>query len=205
MADPASMTTQRRRRWLLRACMTRAPLAVTAALALLSAVHLLHLQLTGNFHEVVLGELYRSAQLSAGDLATYAREKGIRSVLNLRGADRGAPWYHSEVRASRDLGIAHLDFAMSAGRALTRAEAVRLVALMRDAPKPLLIHCRAGADRSGLAASLYLAAIEGAAEERSEAQLSFRYGHIGIPWLSQTYAMDEAWESLEPWLGYGAS
>lgn len=73
--------------------MTRAPLAVTAAFALLSAMHLIHLQLTGNFHEVVPGELYRSAQLSAGDLVTYAREKDIRSVLNLRGADRGAPWY----------------------------------------------------------------------------------------------------------------
>jgi hypothetical protein len=56
--------------------MTRAPLAVTAAFALLSAMHLIHLQLTGNFHEVVPGELYRSAQLSAGDLVTYAREKG---------------------------------------------------------------------------------------------------------------------------------
>ena len=84
-------------------------------------------------------------------------------------------------------------------------EIVRLVALMRDAPKPLLIHCRAGADRSGLAASLYLAAIDGAGEERAEAQLSFRFGHIGIPWLSETYAMDETWEALETWLGFGGS
>lgn len=200
MTKPTPSTRRRMLpRW-LAAC-----LLVLGPAALLVAVHLVNLQITGNFHEVVPGALYRSAQLSATDLARHVRDEGIRSVLNLRGADPGAHWYDGEVDTARDLGIVHLDFRMSAGHALTPDEAVRLVALMRDAPKPLLIHCRAGADRSGLAASLYLAAIDGAGEERAEAQLSFRFGHIGIPWLSETYAMDETFEALEPWLGYGGS
>jgi protein tyrosine/serine phosphatase len=186
-------------RWLAAALLVLVPVA------LLVAVHLVNLQVTGNFHEVVPGKLYRSAQLSAEDLAAYGRANGIRSVINLRGENRGVSWYDSEVAISRELGLVHLDFRMSAGRPLSPKEAAHLIALMRDAPKPLLIHCRAGADRSGLAASLYLAAIDGDGEERSEAQLSFRFGHIGIPWLSQSYAMDETWEALEPWLGYGGS
>lgn len=186
-------------RW-LAAC-----LFVLGPAALLVAVHLVNLQVSGNFHEVVPGELYRSAQLSAEELAAHGRADGIRSIINLRGANRGVSWYDSEVAVAKELGIVHLDFRMSAGRPLSQDEAAQLIEMMRAAPKPLLIHCRAGADRSGLAASLYLAAIDGADEERSEAQLSFRFGHIGIPWVSEAYAMDEAWEAIEPSLGYGGS
>ncbi|MFD2031462.1 tyrosine-protein phosphatase [Ancylobacter dichloromethanicus] len=50
---------------------------------------------------------------------------------------------------------------------------------MKDAKKPILIHCQAGADRSGLASALYLAAIKkNSAEAEAEAQLSIRYGHF---------------------------
>lgn len=200
MTKPTPSTRRRMLpRWLA------ASLLVLGPAALLVAVHLVNLQVTGNFHEVVPGELFRSAQLSAEDLVTHASAEGIRSVINLRGENRGESWYDSEVAVSRELGLVHLDFRMSAGRPLSRNEAAQLIAMMRAAPKPLLIHCRAGADRSGLAASLYLAAIDGAGEERSEAQLSFRFGHIGIPWLSETYAMDETWEAIEPSLGYGGS
>lgn len=160
------------------------------------------LQLSGNFHEVVPGQLYRSAQLSAEQITYYQKEFGIRSIINLRGENNGKKWYDQEVAASRDLGIAHLNFKMSAKHMVSQDDAEKLIAIMRAAPKPLLIHCQAGADRSGLAASLYLAAIEHADEDRSETQLSLKYGHFSVPWFSQAYPMDESWEILEPWLGY---
>lgn len=62
-----------------------------------------------------------------------------------------------------------------------------------------------GADRTGLTAAIYLAAIAGAGEHEAEKQLSIRYGHIGIPFVSRAYAMDETWEELEPWLGFNGS
>jgi hypothetical protein len=34
-------------------------------------------------------------------------------------------------------------------------------------------------------------------EETAEGQLSIYFGHIGIPYLSSAYAMDESWEILE--------
>jgi protein tyrosine/serine phosphatase len=72
---------------------------------------------------------------------------------------------------------------------------------MRDAPKPILIHCQAGADRTGLVSVLYLQQIAGIDEETAEEQLSVRFGHIGIPYLSSTFAMDRSWENLEKVFG----
>jgi hypothetical protein len=39
--------------------------------------------------------------------------------------------------------------------------------------------------------------IAGTDEEVSERQLSVRYGHIGIPYISASFAMDESWEIFE--------
>ena len=71
--------------------------------------------------------------------------------------------------------------------------------------KPLLIHCQSGADRSGPAAALYLAAIARHGEAAAEDQLSIRYGHIGLPHVSSAYAMGRTWETLERWLGFAGS
>jgi protein tyrosine/serine phosphatase len=101
--------------------------------------------------------------------------------------------------------VAHVDFRMSASRELTQSEAERLLAILNAADKPLLIHCQSGADRSGLAAALYLAAIARHGEAAAEDQLSIRYGHIGLPHVSSAYAMDRTWETLERWLGFSGS
>jgi len=76
-----------------------------------------------------------------------------------------------------------------------------LIALLRSAPKPVLIHCKQGSDRTGLASALYLAALAKAGEPVSEEQLSVRYGHIAIP-LVGTYEMDRSFEAMEPRLGF---
>jgi protein tyrosine/serine phosphatase len=176
----------------------------TVAGAVLSA-HLGFLALSGNFHPVVANEVYRSAQVSKDDIAAYQSTYGIRSILNLRGAAPGEAWYDEEVAASAALGVAHVDFAMNASVQLSNAEATQLIALMRDMPKPLLVHCRHGSDRTGLAMSLYLAAISGADEATAEGQLSLWFGHFAVPVLSDAWPMDESWERLEKGFGYDAS
>lgn len=157
------------------------------------------LRLGGNFHAVIAGTLYRSAQPDAADLARWQARHGLRSVLNLRGASDSG-WYRDEVAASARLGLVHADFAMKDNAPLDPDRARALIALIDALPKPVLIHCKAGADRTGLASALYLAT-HGATEPRAEAQLSFRYGHVGLP-VSAAWAMDESWERMEPALGY---
>lgn len=184
------------RRWFKR-------VGIAVAVALTMAVgYLAFLQLSGNFHAVVAGQVYRAAQMDGQKLARWKREHGIASILNLRGENAGADWYEAERGVAERLGIEHMDFRMSAARELSTDEVQALLALMRDAPKPMLIHCMSGADRTGLASALYVAGIAGGGEDAAEWHLSPIFGHIGIPRLSRAWAMDVTWERIEPLLGF---
>jgi protein tyrosine/serine phosphatase len=178
-----------------------------SSLALLVATlltYLAFLQSSSNIHTVVENQCYRSAQLDAAELEAVVKRYGIQTVINLRGPKPGAPWYDQEMRKANELGVAHIDLSMSDRKELNFPESVHLIEIMKSARKPMLIHCKAGADRTGLACALYLAAIEHAGEEAAERQLSLRYGHLSIP-MTPAYAMDETFEKLEPWLGYEGS
>lgn len=120
--------------------------------ALSLGTYLAFLQISGNFHTVIPGEFYRSAQPSASQLENYADRFGIKTVINLRGKDDKAAWYNEEIAAAKRLGIQHVDFKMSASTMVTHDVAQQLVEVMKSAPKPILIHCKAGADRSGIVA-----------------------------------------------------
>jgi protein tyrosine/serine phosphatase len=192
------MNRKRWKRWHLALAGVLFPVILTGA-------YLGFLRVSGNFHPVVAGEIYRSGQPSPARIARYKAGYGIKSIINLRGSNPRRSWYRDEIAASRRLGIAHYDFRMSARHDLTRQKALRLIALMEKAEKPVLIHCMSGADRSGLATVLYLAAT-GRGEEEAEGQISLLlYGHLGIPYLSATYAMRATFEHLEPWFGYHGS
>ncbi|WP_158043666.1 dual specificity protein phosphatase family protein [Skermanella pratensis] len=181
--------------------------AAVALLSILSvglgiaALHLAIVLLGENFHSVVADELYRSAQPTPERIARYRKDYGIRTIINLRGDNTGSAWYDAEVEASRRLGIGHMDFRMSSRRELTVAQFGDLMALLRTAEKPVLIHCLSGADRSGLVSALYVAGIAGLGEEEAESQISFHYGHIPL-WLNSAYAMNRSFEALEPALGF---
>jgi len=172
-------------------------IALAAFVMVASAAAYLGVQyLTGNVHEVIAGQFYRSGQLSPAKLATVIERYGIKTVLNLRGESR-RPWYRDEVATSQRLGVRHVDFRMSAATQMSVAEIEELVAVMRDAPKPLLVHCEGGADRTGLAAVIYLQQIAGVQEDVAEYQLSPLFGHIGITNPFAAHAMDESWEKFE--------
>lgn len=157
------------------------------------------LQHSGNMHAVLAGQIYRSAQPSSAQLADWTRRHGFRSVLNLRGAS-DADWYRIERATAAHLNLRHADFAMRDSEVLTPERAAALIALLDRLPKPVLIHCKAGADRTGLAAALYLAN-QGQDEAIAEAQISFRYGHVSLP-VSAAWPMDQSWEAMEPVFGY---
>lgn len=161
----------------------------------------LYLQLAGNFHTVIEGQLYRSAQPTPQQLERYVAKHGIKSIINLRSSGDKGTWYSAELATAGKLGVVHVDFPMSASKVLPPERADQLVALMASLPKPILIHCQAGSDRTGLASALYSNRIAGRDEEAAERQLSYYFGHIGIPRLSAAYAMDESWENLEVHFG----
>lgn len=162
--------------------------------------HFVHLQLSRNFHEVVAGEVYRSAQLSGKQIGEFGERYGIKTILNLRGANPGRNWYEQEMAAAEKAGIRHIDFAMASTEELSLPRARELIQIMRQAPKPLLIHCEAGVNRTGLAAALYLAAISDKKPQDAELQLSFIYGYVPV-WLTERYAMMRSYQKMEALFG----
>ena len=154
-----------------------------------------------NFHPVIPGELYRSAQPTAERIAEYQQSYGIKTIINLRGENTGSDWYDAEVEGARNLGITHIDFRMSARRELTMDQFNQIMDVLQKAEKPILVHCMSGSDRSGLISALYLAGIAKLGEAPAESQLSFRYGHIPLS-ISPSSAMDRSFEALEPVLGF---
>lgn len=190
-----------------RTALRRLAVIVSISIALLiSAVagFYAYLKISGNFHVVEQGQLYRSGQLSSAALDQKFVSYGIRSVLNLRGASPGESWYDDELAVSRARGIAHYDYGINAERPVTAAQAGEILLAIRNAPKPILIHCKAGSDRTGLVSALYLFA-RGVDEKRAEQELSLRYGHF--PYLvGNTGAMDESFRAyVGTYVGSGSS
>ncbi|MCT8266585.1 tyrosine-protein phosphatase [Afifella sp. JA880] len=157
--------------------------------------------LNDNFHVVKAGSLYRSAQPTPELLAEWKQRYGLTTIVNLRGANPGAPWYEAEKAAAARLGLRLIDYRISAKRVLSGEETIELVSLLAGLDGPTLVHCMSGADRSGIASAYYLASVAKAGEEAAESQLSLWYGHVPL-WLSPFYAMDISFEAAEPGFGY---
>ena len=112
--------------------MLRRVMLIAVALPLVALAFQAVLRHTGNFHEVIAGELYRSAQPSAEMLRREAARFGIRTVVNLRGAHPGKAWYEEERHTAEELGITFIDFPMSANRELPVERAHELITRLRD-------------------------------------------------------------------------
>lgn len=108
-----------------------------------------------HFHWVD-GELARSAQSYFGHTGLLLDLYGFGSLLNLRGENSGSPWYEAEKAACLARGLPLIDITMSSRRLPHREPLLALADTFATAPKPLLMKCSGGADRTGLAAGLYL-------------------------------------------------
>jgi len=145
-----------------------------------------------NFHVVSEGRIYRSAQMDAGSLAHAIQEHGIKTVINLRGGNDANDWYRAETATTRELGVQHYDFNLSASRQVRNGEMEEIVATMNRAPKPILVHCKSGSDRTGLVSALYLYCQEGKPADAADGELTIFYGHVPYLFWRGTIAMDHS-------------
>lgn len=128
-----------------------------------------------NLREIAPG-VYRSNQPSPARLAAM-RKLGLRTILNLRG-QAGQSFWLFEREAAAAQGIVMIDLAMSAKRAPVPATLLAMLDLFGRMEKPVLIHCKSGADRTGLAAALYLIDVEGRTVAKAAGQLGWRTMHL---------------------------
>lgn len=128
-----------------------------------------------NFHTVVKGKLYRSSQLSADDLNRAIDDYQIRTIVNLRGASLKDDWYQEEISTVQSRGVTHYDLRLKAHSLPSRKQLKQLIAILKKAPKPILVHCREGADRTGLMSAMGIILLGNASLHRATQQVSWLY------------------------------
>lgn len=121
-------------------------------------------------------KLWRSSQPAPTDIRWLA-ERGVRTIVNLRGGRAFGAW-PLEVDACERAGIRLVNLPMFSREAPSR-ETIRAAKEMFDSiAYPALVHCKSGADRAGLAATLYLILHRNVPVAEAMKQLSPRFGHI---------------------------
>ena len=133
-----------------------------------------------NFHWIVRGEAARSSQSYLGGLGTFLKSNRLKAVINLRGAHPDVAWWRYETETCTRIGVAHFDAMMDSKRLPLRPMLVTLFDAFDAAPKPFVIKCSGGQDRTSLAAALYIVHRDGwTAMDRAQQQFSaFPYLHF---------------------------
>ena len=130
-----------------------------------------------NWSAVEEGRLYRSNHPLPWQLRQAARRSGLRTVINLRGERETCGSDRLGRAEAAALGLAHVDAPFESRGAPHRDRVLRLAEIYRAMAEPALIHCKSGADRTGLAAGIWLL-LQGRPPEAALAQLSLRFGHV---------------------------
>lgn len=125
------------------------------------------------------------------------KAQGLQAILSLRGdSDDAASLV--EKRAAAEVGLP-LHFVRMRAHRLPRPEVLLdAVEKLRTLPKPLMVHCKSGADRTGLMVVIYLHVLKGRPLAQARRALSWRYGHARwgragvVHVLLDAYARDHA-------------
>jgi protein tyrosine/serine phosphatase len=156
-----------------------------------------YMQVQGNFHPITAGEAYRSAKLDGDKLEYYVTKYDIKSIVNLTGEHPRKPWYREEIQVSAEHHVKHYDIRLWAHHEPTEEDVRELVEILKTAPRPVLIHCKGGSDRSGLVAAMWKVIVDKEPKSEARKQLSIVYGHFPI---GKTSAMDHFFEHWDPTL-----
>lgn len=128
-----------------------------------------------NFH-LVSKTVFRSGQPETEELIALYKSHKLRTVLNLRNfhSDRSKV---ASANAQLSSPLRLYEIPMNSGR-IKEHHLLQILTVIRDAPKPLLIHCWHGSDRTGCAVAAYRIVFENWSVEAAIAELMKpEYGH----------------------------
>ncbi|MBO5722123.1 MAG: dual specificity protein phosphatase family protein, partial [Lentisphaeria bacterium] len=120
--------------------------------------------------------IYRSGQPNEDEFFSLYTFNGIRSVLNLRGiSDKDEI---NAVNRRWKNAVTLYEIPLDTGN-ITEDALYKILSVIRDAPKPLLIHCWQGSNRTGCAVAAYRIIFENWSVEDAISELMKpEYGHF---------------------------
>jgi protein tyrosine phosphatase (PTP) superfamily phosphohydrolase (DUF442 family) len=120
--------------------------------------------------------IWRSAQPAPHHIGRLKR-LGIRTIVSARGGMQyGSLALEREACAKQ--GITLLPFVVYSRDLPTREFLLAAPAFFAGLQKPVLFHCKSGADRAGFLAALYLIIVDGRPAAEAKQQLHWRFGHF---------------------------
>ncbi|MEE8155591.1 MAG: tyrosine-protein phosphatase [Phycisphaerales bacterium] len=152
-----------------------------------------------NFGVVEAGEIYRSGRLTPRMFRKTVGENSIKTVLDLGAYQPGSPEDLREQQLAEELGAERYRFQLDGDGTGNPNYYVQALRLMSDPEaQPILIHCAAGAQRTGACVLLYRLIIQGQDLAQAYPE-SFQYKHNPDNWRLLAYVVqwnDEIADSL---------
>ena len=133
-----------------------------------------------NFHKVDEG-IYRSAQLTPWRLKKIIKKYNIKTIINLRGNNKNY-MYQKEKEICKKMGVDYFTISLSSRNPskIKKEELKKLIYILKNAKKPLLFHCKAGADRTGFTAVLWHVINKKDKNWAIKKELKLKYGYISF-------------------------
>ena len=137
-------------------------------------------RITKNFETVDHDKLYRSAQLTTSELDQIVKDHNIKTVISLRGWPNKTKYYDAEDKTLKRLNVKFVPLDFDDRYYPPEKELRELLTTFEKGSYPMLIHCRVGADRTGLAAALYQQIYMNKSVDESLKQLTFANWHVPL-------------------------
>jgi protein tyrosine/serine phosphatase len=153
--------------------------------------------------EIDPGKVFRSGQLDPEALNKLILEKNIKTVINLRGEFPGQKWFDQEFLVTEQLNVALVSVNMILGSIPHRYSLLYLLESLRNAERPILIHCDTGIERTGEASAIYEMIYLRKSKDEAMKMLSKKFGYengksdpskeyfINRLWVDETWANND--------------
>jgi protein tyrosine/serine phosphatase len=130
-----------------------------------------------NFDTVVPEKVYRSAQPSPAQITRWVEAYGLKTIVNLR-RDAAKTGLADETAAAVAAGATLINVRLPDRELPDRADLLQLAEVLETAPRPILLHCKMGADRAGIASVMAAMAIGDKPYAVARGQLDLFHFHI---------------------------
>lgn len=139
-----------------------------------------------NFHRIS-NDAFRSSQPTMWQLRRIVKKYGIKTILNLKGANPNSAYWAFEREQCEKLGVRLIDVDIKSREAPSPENLRCAKALFGSVEYPIWMHCKAGADRAGIFATLFQYFHLDIPIEQTDQLRLWPYGHIR---LSKTGKID---------------